>query len=117
MTPKFKNDFRIAINAVWIIISLIIITVLILSVKYPETLLGIAPVCFSKTFYNSECFMCGMTRAFTEISKGNFSHALKLNYLSLIFYISFAVNIAAFIFYLLKKMKSTIFISKKHLTH
>lgn len=117
MTPKFKNDFRIAINAVWIIVSLIMITVLILSVKYPETLLGAAPVCFSKTFYNTECFMCGMTRAFAEISKGNFSDALKLNYLSLIFYIFFALNIAAFILYIFIKMKNTIFISKKHLTH
>jgi hypothetical protein len=117
LAQNFKNDLKISLNAVWIIISLIIITVLLLSVFYPELLLSAAPVCFSKVLYKSECFMCGMTRAFVEISKGNFSSAITLNNLSLILYSAFAFNTFVFFFYIFQKIKRIIFISKKQLTH
>ena len=116
MSQKFKNDIRISLKVVWILLSVVTTIILLMSVYYPEALLSSAPVCLSKTYNNTECFMCGMTRAFNYISTGNLSHAIKLNEMSLALYLIFAVNTIAF-FYILVLKAGRIFIKfKKPLT-
>lgn len=115
LSYKFKKDLSIALNAVWVIVSVFISAVLLLSVFYPEALLSSAPVCFSKALYNTECFMCGMTRAFNEISRGNFIQANELNSFSNIIYMLFVMNTAALFFYSARKILKTNILFKKPL--
>ncbi len=113
MSPKFKNDLRISLKSVWIIFSLIITTGLTISVLYPETLISAAPVCYSKILFNTECFMCGMTRAFINISAGKFSEASDLNVMSIAVYFIFAVNTIVFLYYLFLLIKKKYIQPKK----
>ncbi len=55
---------------------------------------------------------CGMTRAFIEISNGNFSIAYTINKASLYIYFIFAINFIIFIANIIYKQnkKTTIFI-------
>ncbi|HMQ68178.1 MAG TPA: DUF2752 domain-containing protein [Ignavibacteria bacterium] len=114
LSCKFKKDLSVALKSVWVIVSVFISAVLFLSVFYPEALLRSAPVCFSKALYNTECFMCGMTRAFNEISRGNFIQANELNSVSIIIYFLFVLNTAALIFYATGKILKTHNLYKKH---
>lgn len=114
---KFKNDLKVSVRVVWLIVSVILLSVIVMSVYFPGLLINSAPVCLSKVTYNSECFMCGMTRAFIEIPAGNLSGALELNTFSITLYFIFVLNSAAFIIYLSKKAKELFYISKNQYTH
>lgn len=92
LSINFKKDLRFSIAVVWKIYSAIILLVIILSVFFPELLIKISPVCISKSVYGEDCFMCGMTRAFVEIPKGNFPEAYMLNSFSIILYSLFILN-------------------------
>jgi hypothetical protein len=47
------------------------------------------PSCVFKTYFNIECFSCGMTRSFMSIAKGNFEEANEFNKLGIpLFFIS-----------------------------
>ncbi len=98
LSNNFKKELKLSIEIAWIIYSVVILLILILSVFLPETLIKISPVCVSKMYYGEECFMCGMTRAFVEISTGNFSKANSLNNFSLILFSVFILNTLLFIF-------------------
>lgn len=115
MSPKFKTDLRISLKVVWIIISAFMTFIMFMSVFYPEALISAAPVCYSKMFYNTECFMCGMTRAFTDISAGNFFKALELNEMSIALYLIFTINTIAFFYLVFIKIKRMFFKFKKPL--
>ncbi|WP_369426754.1 DUF2752 domain-containing protein [Profundicola chukchiensis] len=68
-----------------------------------KIILQISPTCTYKTQFNLECFFCGMSRAFIEISKGNLSSAISLNRGSLFLFILFSINIIIFSIYFIYK--------------
>lgn len=61
-------------------------------------------VCESKILNGSDCFMCGMTHAFSSIGKGNLNAALDHNRGSIFLFIIFAANSALFFVYSLKNI-------------
>lgn len=105
-SEKFKKDLRDAIKIVWILYSALILIVILITIFSPETLYKISPVCYSVSLYGDECFMCGMTRAFVEISDGNFQNAGTLNSLSIYVFGLMAFNSILFIFYAIVRPKS-----------
>ncbi len=106
VSDKFKKEIKTAIKITWIIYSALILTVLFLTSFFPETLYSISPVCYSISLYGEECFMCGMTRAFIEISDGNFINAYYLNRLSLFLFSASMINSAVLILYFFTKFKA-----------
>lgn len=64
-----------------------------------QTVLENTPTCISKSQFNVECSLCGMSRAFIEISNGCFGNAYDLNKGSLFIYSSFLLNSIIFITY------------------
>jgi hypothetical protein len=100
MVKQNAKELKEPILIVWIIIS--IITSLIILFPFftdKQTVLQNTPTCISKSQFNIECSLCGMTRAFVEISNGNFDKAYKLNQGSYYLYISFLLNFTSFIIY------------------
>lgn len=105
ISGKFKSDLRQATEIVWIIYSVLILGIVLITFFSPETLLNLSPVCISKSQFGTECFMCGMTRAFTEIPKGNIYNANILNSISIYLFTVFVLNSLIFIYYLLRKVR------------
>ena len=96
-----NQDLNKAIKTVWQIFSVVTLLVILASIFMPESLLyENIPVCEYKTI-GKECFLCGMTMAFVEISKLNFNLALQLNSVSLLFYSTFMANNLIFLYTLL----------------
>jgi Protein of unknown function (DUF2752) len=113
LAENFKKDLKLSFEIVWIVYSLIILTVLFISVFFPDALIKISPVCISKSLYGKECFMCGMTRAFVEISGGNLSQAYDLNSFSLVLYSAFVLNGLLFIYHCIRRIQSKRFFIKR----
>lgn len=113
-SEKFKKDLREAIKIVWILYSALILIVILLTIFSPETLYKISPVCYSISMFGTECFMCGMTRAFIEISGGNFSNAYDLNRLSLFLFSASLINSAILILYFFTKFKAILNRNRSH---
>ncbi|MCY7361256.1 MAG: DUF2752 domain-containing protein [Ignavibacteria bacterium] len=103
---SFKSDLQISLIIIWLIFSTIFLSILVSSFLFPSQVLSTAPVCVSKIINGDECYMCGTTRAFTEISKGSFVNALRLNQFSIILYFIFLINSVLFFIYLIITVKS-----------
>ena len=106
ISDNFKKEIRAAFKIVWIIYSAIALLVIAITVFSAGTLHEISPVCLSKSLYGEECFMCGMTRAFVEISEGNIINAYILNKLSIFLFSVMSLNSILFILYTVKKFRS-----------
>jgi len=106
VSDNFKKEIRAAFKIVWIIYSAIALLVIAITVFSAGTLHEISPVCLSKSLYGEECFMCGMTRAFVEISEGNIINAYILNKLSIFLFSVMSLNSILFILYTVKKFRS-----------
>ena len=103
---KAHKEQKAAILIVWFIISLITTTIILFPFVFDrQTILENSPKCISKNHFNIDCSLCGMTRAFIEISNGNFSTAYELNKGSLYIYSSFILNIIIFTTYIIYKTK------------
>jgi hypothetical protein len=82
-----KKAIRLSINISYLILSGLIFIMFILIFFLPaDTLLSLSPVCEWKLKYGTECFFCGMTKAFIQISKLNFSGAINLNASSILLF-------------------------------
>ena len=106
ISDNFKKEVRAAFKIVWIIYSALVLLVLVITVFSAGTLLDISPVCLSKSLNGEECLMCGMTRAFVEISEGNIINAYILNKLSIFLFSVMSLNSILFILYTVKKFGS-----------
>ncbi|ALM48163.1 hypothetical protein AMR72_04180 [Flavobacterium psychrophilum] len=85
---------------VWIIGSTCGIVVLCISLFVPyDTVLTITPTCYSVKQFGKECFMCGSTRSFLQLSAGNFKEGIALNRLAALLYLITAINTILFITY------------------
>lgn len=88
-----KIDLHTESIILWTILS--IITTLILLLPFildQQTILQNTPTCISKKQLNIQCIMCGMTRAFIEISNGKLISAQSLNNYSIFLYSIFLLN-------------------------
>ena len=106
VSDNFKKEIRAAFKIVWIIYSAIALLVIAITVFSAGTLHEISPVCLSKSLNGEECFMCGMTRAFVEISEGNIINAYILNKLSIFLFSVMSLNSILFILFTVKKFRS-----------
>ena len=106
VSDNFKKEIRAAFKIVWIIYSAIALLVIAITVFSAGTLHEISPVCLSKSLNGEECLMCGMTRAFVEISEGNIINAYILNKLSIFLFSVMSLNSILFILYTVKKFGS-----------
>ena len=80
------DAFRLA----WYVLSGMALTVLLVSLLLPEELmLNLSQAC---RLPHAGCGLCGMTRAFVEISHGDFGAARSLNPLSPLLWGAMAVN-------------------------
>jgi len=92
-----KNKLQAETIIIWTVLSIGTTAILIVPLfTDKQTILQNAPTCISKKQFNTDCFMCGMTRAFIEISGGNFTSAQTLNKGSIILYFSFLFNTILF---------------------
>lgn len=89
---NFVEDLKISIRIISYMISAVMFLALILSYFYPDIFLNLSPVCMSKTMFNEECFMCGSSRAFIELSNGNITKAASLNLFSPFLYLIFVFS-------------------------
>ncbi len=86
-------ELKKAIFIVWIILSgIILITIATPFLFSTETINTFVPKCEWKEKYNKECSLCGMTRSFILISKGEIDKANKTNKFSLYLYLLFVIN-------------------------
>ena len=104
-----NKEFFKAISWVWMIISIILISILCLSIAgNPEKILAIVPTCIAKESGQS-CFLCGSTQAFLSIGNFDFRKALLYNLYSPFLYFLFLINSYFFIFYYCKTIKTKFF--------
>lgn len=113
MDKDFRKDLKLSLVITSRIISAVMLIVIILTVFNPELFLELSPVCLSKSLHNTECFMCGTSRAFAEISSGKFYEAYALNKLSPLIYLVFLISgvylISVIFLHLKKKVFSNTF--------
>lgn len=87
------KEFRQGFFIVWAILSLAALFILTLPFVLPEgTIYKLTPVCESKRLGLGPCPLCGMTRAFIEISKGDLGAAFASNRASLALYSALVLN-------------------------
>ena len=93
-----QREINNALKIIWMVITLLTtLLILIPFIVDRDKILNNTPVCISVSKYNVECALCGMTRAFIEISNGNFIKAYTLNKGSLFLYVAFLANSLIFI--------------------
>ncbi|MBM3334474.1 DUF2752 domain-containing protein [Candidatus Sumerlaeota bacterium] len=101
LTHEVRKSFAIA----WIVVSAgILVVFFALLLLPPNLMLNLAPHCQLKAQFNRECPMCGMTRAFVMISRGNFSAAVRANRGSLFLWVVFVANEAAILVFFRKHL-------------
>lgn len=75
-----NQEFRAAVRTAWWIVSAILLAVIAAPYLLPENLILAASNALRGAHGPQEtCCLCGMTRAFLAISRGDFSEALRLN--------------------------------------
>lgn len=100
------KEYQVEIIVIWGIISLITLAVILSTFTIDsKTILENTPVCISKSQLDKDCVLCGMTRAFIEISHGNFSNGHQFNKASIFVYCTFLTNSIVFLMYMYKKIK------------
>ncbi|MEK7404588.1 MAG: DUF2752 domain-containing protein [Acidobacteriota bacterium] len=86
-----KKAFLLA----WLAASAASLFVLIAPVALPAaTLLRVAPACERKARYGEECALCGMTRAFAHIGRGELREAAAVHRAGLPLYLGLLANVA-----------------------
>mgnify|MGYP001774018814 CR=1 FL=1 len=99
-----SKEIKKALIVVWMVISSIIFIILIIPYIFPEnSILSLIPECELKVKYNKECILCGMTRSFILISKGEIEKAILENKFSIYVYFAFLLNEILVILFLMKK--------------
>ena len=101
------HQIKTATVAVWVIVSVCVAAILIVTyLPAANEVLEISRRCRSPNHGNLDCPLCGMTRAFLAITRGEFGKALSLNKGSIALYASFVLNEALFAVYLARKCKT-----------
>jgi hypothetical protein len=81
------QEIRLAITSAWLIISAMLLTMFAAPHLMSESTLLSASGAFQLSHHEQEpCLLCGMTRAFIAISRGNLAEAVSFNGLSVALY-------------------------------
>lgn len=92
------KEVKQAFKIIWWIFSIAGLIIVFVSVFLKHDLvLSISPTCVSMKYFNKECILCGMTRAFLEIGDLRLALAYHLNRGSIILFLLFCVNSIVFI--------------------
>jgi hypothetical protein len=92
MNMEYKQ-VKVALFVVWIVLSGIILTILIVSFLLPAASVNaIVPKCEWKIKFNKPCPLCGMTTSFLAISRGRFKEADAANGLGIYLFSLFVSN-------------------------
>jgi hypothetical protein len=92
----FDREVKAGLRISWYVMGALILAILIVpAVVSAERIYAAAPRCEWKTKYGRECFMCGMTTAFVEISRGRPGDAQRSNRGSVPLYSVLVMNEAA----------------------
>jgi len=101
-----NQELKNAILIVWQISAIASIALLLVLFFADNTwILSAAPTC-EYSAKGEECFLCGSTRAFTEIKNFNFKNALALNKLSILLFALMVINALVFANHLFKLIKT-----------
>jgi len=101
----FPRDLKKALVISWIIITSIIFILIISPFLFKgDVLLSISPLCESQTILGQECFLCGMSKSFISISKGNFYQAYRLNNFGIYLYLIFCLNVLSLLLFSIYKL-------------
>jgi len=101
-----NQPLKNAIRIVWQISAIASIALLLILFFADNTwILSAAPTC-EYSAKGEECFLCGSTRAFTEIKNFNFKNALALNKLSILLFALMVINALVFANHLFKLIKT-----------
>jgi hypothetical protein len=104
-----KESIVLSIKISYLIVSFTVLFLLVLIFILPHNIiLNISPVCEWKLKYGTECFFCGMTRAFISISVFKFAEAYRLNALSIPLFGIFLINGILVTFFLKSFIKNFI---------
>lgn len=105
---KHTNDsLKFVLFIIWTVLSAIFLLLLIFPFLFEEFfILDIVPLCQSVE-YGIECSLCGMTRAFIQITKGNISEAISLNKGSIHLFIAMLINTFVYTYFYIRRSKST----------
>ena len=96
-----------ALRTAWTIYSTIIAVMLLCLFILPgELLINNTPLCENISKFGVECFACGMTRGFVDISQFEFNEAGIANRGSLYVFFIFFINSLLFIKYLFNFKKT-----------
>jgi len=105
------HQIKTASVAVWVIVSVCVAVILIVSYLPAENMiLEISRRSRSFNHGNRDCPLCGMTRSFMAINRGEFDKARSLNKGSIALYASFVLNEALFAVYLARKRRTAGFL-------
>jgi len=107
MDNEYKQSLLIFWATISILCFIVLATPFFLSENY---ILSISPNCSSRSLLNQDCSLCGMTRGFIQVSKGNFESAILYNKMSPFIFFIFLMNTVLFITFIayLFRIKSSI---------
>ena len=96
---------RSALTAAWLVASAVLLFALIAPYLVPEKALFAASEAFKVPHRAGEtCALCGMTRAFAAMARGDFAAALMYNRGAVALYGALLANQLAVAFFLLRQM-------------
>jgi hypothetical protein len=100
------QEMRVAIISSWLIVSVILLSMLIAPYFLSETTLLYTSSTFRLPNHEQgTCSLCGMTRAFIAISRGNFAEAVAFNDWSVALYGTVVVNELSAAIFLASRMR------------
>lgn len=103
---EFSRQLRKALWIDWLVVSGVVLLLLAAPLALPqETLFALTPVCEWKAKYNAECPLCGMTRGFLDISRGDLARALEQNRGSVPLYAALLVNECLAAWFILRRFR------------
>ena len=99
------RDVGRSLTAAWLVASAVLLFALIAPYLVPEkTLFGAGEALKVPHRSGETCALCGMTRAFAAIARGDFAAALGYNRGSVAFYGALLANQLGVVFFLLRRM-------------
>jgi len=77
---RAASPVRAAFLWAWLVLTLVTVPVLLAPFLLPsQTIFAWTPVCERKARYGQECALCGMTRSFVLVARGEFKGASQAN--------------------------------------
>lgn len=96
--------YRKALFGAWLVYSACAVLSILATTFFPGKTLSAVPRCYSVTLYGHECFMCGSTRSFIALGKGDIADGWHFNRFAVVLYAVFIINTIVLAYIFLKKI-------------